>query len=102
MLRLLLWSLLLLATTARAQIVPTSPARQRADTRRALREARHTDLPYQDSHLNVLTRQQLRRGNGEPRPRVAGEPRFDRRGRPRAAGPGLLGRGRRAKIEPKP
>lgn len=101
MLRCLLGSLLLLATTAQAQIAPTSPARQRADNRRALREAHRTDLPYQDSHLDV-TRQQLRRGNTDPGSHVAGEPRFDRHGRPRGSEAGFLGLRRRAKNEPKP
>ena len=101
MLRLLLGSLLLLATAAPAQIAPTSPAHQRADNRRALRETRRTDLPYQDSHLDV-TRQQLRRGSTAPGPRVASEPRFDRRGRPRGSEAGFLGLRRRAKTEPKP
>ncbi|TDN40090.1 hypothetical protein A8B98_15985 [Hymenobacter sp. UV11] len=92
---------LLLATAAQAQIAPTSPARQRADNRRALREARSTDLPYQDSHLDV-TRQQLQRGGTAPGPRVAGEPRFDRHGRPRGSEAGFLGLRRRVKNEPKP
>ncbi|AMR28182.1 hypothetical protein A0257_14535 [Hymenobacter psoromatis] len=101
MLRLLLGSLLLLATAAQAQIAPTSPARQRTDNRRALREARRTDLPYQDSHLDV-TRRQLRRGSTAPGPRGAGEPRVDRRGRPRGREAGFLGLRRRARNEPKP
>lgn len=92
---------LLLATTAHAQIVPSSPARQRADNRRALREARRTDLPYQDSHLDVA-RQQLRRGSTAPGPRGADEPRFDRHGRPRGSKAGFPGLRRRAKNEPKP
>lgn len=101
MLRLLLCSLLLLATAAQAQIAPISPAHQRADNRRALREARRTDLPYQDSHLDV-TRQQLRRGSTAPGPRAASEQRFDRHGRPRGSEAGFLGLRRWAKNEPKP
>lgn len=79
---------LLLATAAQAQITPTSPARQRAAERQALREAQHTQAPYKDSHLAV-TRQQMRRGGSNPRTRPADEPRF-------------LGLRRRAKNEPRP
>lgn len=91
---------LLLATTAQAQIAPTSPARQRADNRRDLREAHRTNLPYQESHLD-MTRRQLRRGSTEPTPRATDELRFDRRGRPRRVRSGFLGLGHRAKSEPK-
>ena len=53
--------LALAAAVAQAQIEPTSPARQRAANRRALREASRTEAPYKESHLAV-TRQQLTRG----------------------------------------
>ncbi|MGI4736653.1 MAG: hypothetical protein ACRYG7_15885 [Janthinobacterium lividum] len=93
-------SLLLLATVASAQIAPTSPARQRADSRRAVREAGRADLPYQGSHLTVA--HQLPRGGSPPNPPVANEPRFDHRGRPRKAKPGFWNWRRWAKNEPKP
>lgn len=52
---------LLVAQTAQAQITREKPGRIRAANRRALREARATESPYKDSHLDV-TRGQLRRG----------------------------------------
>lgn len=95
---------LLLATAASAhsaQIAPTSPARQRAEARRALREAERTQTPYQDSHLAV-SRRQLRRGASERPARVAGEPHFGRDGAPRVPQAKRLGLRHRAKTEPKP
>jgi hypothetical protein len=71
---------------APSQTVPSSPAQQRAAARRALREARATDAPYQDSHLAVSHRQ-LKRGESAPVPGVAGEPRFDRDGKPHVTEP---------------
>ena len=93
-------SLLLQAIVALAQIAPTSPARQRADSRRAMREASRTDLPYQASHFD-RTRQQLPRGGSPPHPPRAHEPRFDHRGRPRKAASGFWNWRRRPKNEPK-
>ena len=92
---------LLLATTTPAQIAPASPARQRAEARRALREAGRTEAPYQDSHLAV-SRRQLRRGATERPARVAGEPRFGHNGKPHVAKLKLPGLRRRPKSEPKP
>jgi hypothetical protein len=92
---------LLLATAAPAQIVPASPAQQRAEAKRALREADHTDAPYKDSHLDV-SRRQLRRGAAERPARVVGEPRFGRDGAPRVTKGKFLGLRRRPKTEPKP
>ena len=51
----------LLAPDAHAQIVKEKPGRIRAANRRALREAKRTELPYKDSHLDV-TPAHLRRG----------------------------------------
>ncbi len=95
MLNYLLSSLLLIAN-APAQIAPTSPARQRAAERQAQREARHTDAPYKDSHLDPASR------GAAARPRVAHEPRFGRNGAPHVARPLLPSLHRRAKTEPKP
>ena len=92
----------LLATAAAAQIAPTSPAQQRADNRRALREARRTETPYKDSHLTI-TAQQLKRGGSEARVAAADEPRFDRDGTPHATEPKYPAlRRRKAKTEPMP
>ncbi|MVN76164.1 hypothetical protein GO988_07490 [Hymenobacter sp. HMF4947] len=92
----------LLSTVALAQIAPTSPARQRAENRRALREARATEAEYKDSHLDV-TRQHLKRGGlAAPAP-LAGEPRFDRDGTPHVTTPKYPGlRRRKAQVEPGP
>ncbi|MBO2030279.1 hypothetical protein J4D99_02660 [Siccationidurans ginsengisoli] len=92
---------LLLATAAPPQTVPTSPARQRAEARRALREAGRADVPYKDSHLEV-SRRQLRRGTSERLAPVAGEPRFGPDGKPRVARARLRGLRRWPKTEPKP
>ena len=79
-------ALLLATATAHAQTEPSSPAQQRAANRRALRDARHTETPYTDSHLAV-TRQQLKRGEAAPVRPVAGEPKFDRDGTPHVTEP---------------
>jgi len=94
-------SLWLLATVASAQIAPTSPARQRADNRRAVREASRTKLPYQASHFDRV-HQQLPRGGSPPNLPVANEPRFDHRGRPRKTKSGFWNWHRHPKNEPKP
>ncbi|RZK23343.1 MAG: hypothetical protein EOO56_05410 [Hymenobacter sp.] len=87
MCRLLVFALLLLTIAgARAQTEPSSPGRQRAAARRALREARRTSTPYQDSHL-AAPRRQRKRGESAPVAPVAGEPRFDRDGRPHVTEP---------------
>lgn len=92
---------LLLVAPALAQIAPTSPARQRAEDRRALREARATEAAYKDSHLDVPRQHRQRGGLATPAP-LADEPRFDRDGTPHVTThryPGL--RRRRAPAEPK-
>jgi hypothetical protein len=87
----LLAAVLLLATTAaHAQIEASSPASQRAANRRALREARRTDAPYKDSHLDV-SRLPLRHGDSAPIKPVAGAPRFDRDGTSHVSEPKRLG-----------
>jgi len=78
--------LLLTASAAQAQTEASSPAQQRAASRRALREARHTETPYTDSHLGT-TRRQLKRGESAPVAPVAGEPKFDRDGTPHVTEP---------------
>jgi hypothetical protein len=78
--------LLLTASAAQAQTEASSPAQQRAAARRALREARHTETPYTDTHLGA-THRQLKRGESAPMPAVAGEPKFDRDGTPHVTEP---------------
>lgn len=92
---------LLLATAAAAQIVPITPGRQRAETRRALRDAQRADAPYKDSHLDV-TRRQLRRGAAQRPTRIVGEPRFGHDGTPHVTEPKFPGLRRRPKTEPNP
>lgn len=101
MIRYLLAGLVLLPLAASAQIVPTSPGQQRAAARQAQREARRTELPYQESHLATLP-QAVRRGGSEHPQRVAREPRFGRDGRPRVAKAAFPGLRRRPKTEPNP
>ncbi|HEX8350698.1 MAG TPA: hypothetical protein VF598_12110 [Hymenobacter sp.] len=64
---LLLSALLLLgilhARPAAAQIKEMNPARQRAESRRALRDSQKYPAEYKDSHLAV-SRTDLRRGEG--------------------------------------
>jgi hypothetical protein len=79
-------ALLFTASAAQAQTKASSPAHQRAAARRALREARHTETPYTDSHLGA-TRRPLKRGESAPVAPVAGEPRFDRDGTPHVTEP---------------
>jgi hypothetical protein len=78
--------LLLITSAAQAQTEASSPAQQRAASRRALREARHTETPYTDSHLGA-THRQLKRGESAPVAPVAGEPKFDRDGTPHVTEP---------------
>ncbi len=58
---------------AAAQIVHRSAARQEADQRRALREARRLDVPYKESHLRPGRR--LGRDQGA-KPHAEGSDRF--------------------------
>lgn len=56
---------LLSSPLAHGQIVKEKPGKINAANRRALREAKKTDSPYKDSHLDV-TREQLKRGQSAP------------------------------------
>ena len=78
--------LLLIASAAQAQTEASSPAQQRAASRRALREARRTETPYTDSHLGA-THRPLKRGESAPVAPMAGEPKFDRDGTPHVTEP---------------
>ena len=82
------------ATPAHAQIAHEKPGKVKAANRRALREARRTDAPYKDTHLQV-TRDQLKRGKSEqPAPEGSKDLRF-RDGTPTVKEPGFLGLGRK-------
>jgi hypothetical protein len=87
-----------LASPAAAQIAPVSEAQQRAANRQALRDARRTESPYKDSHLNV-TAENLKRGSTEGPP-GAGQLPASTSGRPNSKRP-LFGR-RRTELKPKP
>jgi hypothetical protein len=92
--RYLLISILLLALTAtqaRAQLEFSSPASQRAASRKALRDARKVEARYKDSHL-VVSKKELRMqaaGRLAVRPAPADQPnyKFDRDGTPRVSEP---------------
>ncbi|GAA4368049.1 hypothetical protein GCM10023185_40430 [Hymenobacter saemangeumensis] len=51
---------------ALAQIVREKPGKVKAANRRALREARKTEVPYKDTHLDV-SKDRLKRGSSEPK-----------------------------------
>jgi hypothetical protein len=57
--------LLLSSQAATAQIIHEKPGKHKAATRRALRDAKRTDAPYKDSHLEV-TAARLKRGQSDP------------------------------------
>ena len=91
LLALLLALAALLPPAAQAQIVREKPGRIRAANRRALREARTTESPYKDSHLDV-TPDRLRRGaSNEPRPETNRELDYKTGTAPNVQPPGLLG-----------
>jgi hypothetical protein len=61
---------------AQAQIVREKPAQVKAANRRALREAKRTDAPFKDSHLDV-TADRLKRGKStQPQPDISQELRY--------------------------
>lgn len=93
--RYLLMGALLLALAAapkaQAQLESSSPASQRAASRRALRDARKVQAPYKESHLAV-SKKQLRvkaAGRLAVLPPAAGQPdyKFSRDGTPRVSEP---------------
>ena len=86
-----------LAQAATAQIAPVSEAQQRAANRQALRDARRTNSPYKESHLNV-TAEHLKRGSTEGPPGADQLPAATS-GRPSTKRP-LFGR-RRTELKPK-
>lgn len=84
---LLLWSAC--ATSAYAQLQPTSKAQQRAESRRALRDAKRFPAEYKESHL-IVTKPELQEGNGgrlavlEPND-ARSSYKFDKTGTPRVS-----------------
>jgi hypothetical protein len=89
----------LLAPAAYAQIVKEKPGRIRAANRRALREARTTESPYKDSHLDV-TSDRLKRGDSnEPRPATNRALDYKTGTAPNVQPPGLLGIRRKKAIQ---
>ena len=99
---LLLLLLLITASTAQAQIVKEKPGRIRAANRRALREARTTESPYKESHLDV-TPDRLKRGaSNEPRPAGGRELDYKTGTAPNVQPPGLLGLRRKTALQRPP
>jgi hypothetical protein len=74
-----------------AQIVKEKPAKVKAANRRALREARRTDSPYKDSHLDV-TADQLKRGKStQPQADISRDVNYKAGTAPNVKPAGLLG-----------
>jgi len=92
----------LLPLVAQAQIVKEKPGRIRAANRRALREARTTESPYKESHLDV-TPDRLKRGaSNEPRPATNRDLDYNTGTAPNVRPPGLLGLRRKTAIQRPP
>ena len=92
----------LLAPAAYAQIVKEKPGRIRAANRRALREARTTESPYKESHLDVTSDRLKRGGSNEPRPATNRELDYKTGTAPNVQPPGLLGLRRKTAIQHPP
>jgi hypothetical protein len=89
---------LLSMPAAQAQIVREKPGKVKAANRRALREARKTDSPYKDSHLDI-TRDHLKRGqSNQPQPDNSDEVNYKKGTAPNVKSPGLLGARRKKKL----
>ncbi|TGE15947.1 hypothetical protein [Hymenobacter elongatus] len=87
------------STTASAQLEDMYPARQRAENRRALRDAHKVKAEYKESHLAV-NKTALQRGEpGTPQQPNDGRQsyKFDNAGLPRVSEPQHLGLGLRKK-----
>lgn len=88
---LLLAALWLGSGAAHAQIVREKPAKVKAANRRALREARHTDSPFKESHLDV-TADQLKRGKStQPQADIGRDVNYKKGTAPNVKPAGLLG-----------
>lgn len=88
----LLWAAC--ATQAHAQLAPTTKSQQRAESRRALKDAKRFPAEYKESHLAV-TKPELKEGNGgrlavlEPND-ARSSYKFDKSGMPRVSEPSRL------------
>ena len=91
--------LLMLTSVAQAQIVKEKPGRIRAANRRALREARATESPYKESHLDVTPNRLKRGASNEPRPATDRELNYKTGTAPNAQRPGLLGMRRKTPLQ---
>lgn len=90
--------LVLSVPVAQAQIVREKPGQVKAANRRALRDAKKTDSPYKDSHLDV-TRDRLKRGQStQPQPETSSELNYKKGTAPNVKPPGLLGVRRKKKL----
>lgn len=82
---------LLSGPLAHGQIVKEGPGKVKAANRRALREAKKTDSPYKDSHLDV-TRDQLKRGQStQPQAEASKAVDYKKGTAPNVKPPGFLG-----------
>lgn len=83
---------LLGSPTAHGQIVQQKPAQVKAANRRALRETRHTESPYKESHLTV-TPNRLKRGEStQPHAEISRALDYKTGKSPNVRPVGLLGR----------
>ncbi|WP_046246895.1 hypothetical protein [Hymenobacter terrenus] len=88
---LLTLGLFLSSYAAAAQIIHKKPGQVKAANRRALREARRTNSPYKDSHLDV-TPDRLKRGQStQPQPETNAELHYKNGTAPNVKPPGFLG-----------
>ena len=86
------------AGPALAQTAHRSATRQNADHRRAQREAKRLQTPYEETHL--LPGQHLRRGAGDhPRPEGSDQFRYENGNRPRVVQPVFLALRRKRKVQ---
>lgn len=91
--------LLLGSECTMAQTFHATPARLKAENRRALRDARSTETPYKDSHLGV-TSARLKRGNSPQGPPEGSEAlRYKKNTAVKVKPPGLLDNLRRRKKQ---
>ena len=92
----------LLSPAAHAQIVREKPGHIRAANRRALREARTTESPYKDSHLDVTADRLKRGGSNEASPATNRQLDYKTGTAPNVQPPGLLGMRRKTAIQRPP
>jgi hypothetical protein len=89
---------MLSSLAASAQIVDQKPAQVKAANRRALRETRHADSPYKDSHLGVTTGRLKRGQSTHPRPKIDKSVNYRKGTAPNVKPAGFLGLRRKKKI----